>query len=176
MPAPMRELAQVIKVAHLRLAGAEPEISAVGLLATADARTLTLSIQTGVNEVRELVATGAVHIIENLDEIAEMRWDPRHHQEVDETTLPTALRELGLTGPPALEAVLGAIQLLVDDDTLDVLAAGAVRAVLVLDDPERTREAVEALNTPAAFTEWLSVQDPGEAAAADANANHLTPS
>ncbi|MBO1031843.1 hypothetical protein IPV09_10905 [Tessaracoccus sp. SD287] len=151
------ELHDVIADTYRALVADQTEVTALGcLLGGGDATTATLSVQTGVHEVRAMLARGAEHIVEDEGALLEMRWNPRAHQRHDATTLPEALATVGLSGDDAVEAVLAALQYLVEEGTLDEVAPGGVRAVLINGDTDRdtTSDLVAALNNPVRAAEW----------------------
>ena len=151
------ELHDVIAETYRGLVGDQTEVTALGcLLGGGGSTTATLSVQTGVHELRAMLARGAEHMVEDQGAVLEMRWNPHAHQHHDVTTLPRALKSIGLTGDDAVEAVLAALQYLVEEGTLDEVAPGSVRAVLINGDTDRdtTSDLVAALNNPVRAAEW----------------------
>lgn len=152
------ELPEVIADAFRALVGEQGEVTALGCLLNRDTSppTATLSVQTGVHELRAMLARGAEHIVEDEGAVLEMRWNPHAHQQHDATTLPQALSAIGLSGEDAVEGVLAALQYLVEEGTLDEIAPGSVRALLISGETDRDTlsDLVAALNNPVRAAEW----------------------
>lgn len=151
------DLQVVIAETWRRLIDGEGEVTALGcLLGAGPTPTATLSVQTGVHELRAMLERGAEHIVEDEGALLEMRWNPHAHLRHDAATLPRALAEAGLTGDAAVEAVLSSLQSLVGQGTLDELAPGGVRAVLIAGEADRdtTSDLIAALNNPVLASEW----------------------
>ncbi|MGA4670804.1 hypothetical protein ACPCG0_13570 [Propionibacteriaceae bacterium Y1923] len=151
------DLQDVIAATYRELVDAQTEVTALGCLLDAGSpAVVTLSVQTGADELRAMLARGAEHIVEDEGAVLEMRWNPHAHLRHDSVAVPQALAAAGMSGGDAVEAVLTCLQRLVEQGTLDDLAPAAVRTVLITGESDRdtTSDLIAALNTPVRAAEW----------------------